>query len=225
MDIQSIIFSSLFFGGLSCLVYRHFKSKNPEFYSRLELQFLGLFIVPIAILTAKDGKFRKCFYWWDNEEDGYTGNKRNWLMDNRPNLNGKWWSSYNWSALRNMAWNARYHPKCSISALGEDVTEIRFEGNTHNKDYRYSLASYKAGKVIRERIWFKFSAIVDGKRRYCEYEMVPINDTESRETLTGWKFYPNFYLEHYWVEKIKREGWPDYKDRLIYTMMNKKVKE
>lgn len=195
---------------------------------------IGLFICPVAILTAKNGRFRKCFFIWDNEEDGFDGNKTNWLKENRPELNGKWWSSYNWCALRNPAFNTRYWKYTSLSALPEHVSDIRFDGNTYNKDYRYSFAGselnnkYPGREIdlpVRERIWFKFSAVVDGKRRYCEYEMKPISDTESRETLKGWKFYPNYYLDPWWVSQIKKDGWPAYKNRLVYTMMNKKVKE
>ncbi len=202
---------------LGVIMYRYFLA--------LIIMFLGLFICTIGILTAKNGKFRKCFFVWDNEEDGFYGNKRNWLKENRPNLDGKWWSSYNWCALRNPAFNTRYWKHTSLSCLPEDVSDIRFEGNTYNKDYRYSFAAQEAGHAVRERIWFKFSAVVDGKRRYCEYEMKPISATESRETFRGWKFYPNHHLDAWWIEKIKKDGWPKYKDRIIYTVMNKKVKE
>lgn len=54
--------------------------------------------------------------------------------------------------------------------------------------------------------------------------MKPISDTESRETFKGWKFYPNHHLDPWWIGQIKKNGWPEYKDRIIYTIINKKVK-
>ncbi|NQZ74613.1 MAG: hypothetical protein HRT61_00615 [Ekhidna sp.] len=155
---------------------------------------------------------------WDNKEDG-DGNV--WLKEHRPNLADKWWTEYYWKAIRNPAWNMRYVRWCSLSALPEHVTDIRFEGNTFHKSFRYSHASMATKTVVRERIWFKFSAVVDGKRRYCEFELVPISATESRAKYKGWKFYPHLYLDKYWLERIANEGWPRYKDRLVYTNSNR----
>lgn len=186
------------------------------------LVLVGIFIVPLALITKKSDKsFRSWFFVWDNEEDG-DGSE--WLAANRPKLAGKWWSSYYWYAIRNPAWNMRYVSWCSISTLPQDVSDIRFEGNTHHKTFSYSMASMDSGTIVRERIWYKFSAVVGGKRRYSEFEMVPISDTECKATLSGWKFYPHLYLDTYWLEHIETNGWPRYKDRAVYVHSNRTQK-
>lgn len=192
---------------------------NRYSIAKVLLSIVGIVAVPLGILTKKkDGSFRSCFFIWDNLEDG-DGNK--WLREHRPHLADKWWTEFYWKALRNPAWNMRYVNSLSLSALPEDLSDIRFEGNTHHKGFQWSFASGEQGKVVRERVWFKFSAVVAGKRRYCEFECVPINDTESRARFKGWKFYPHLYLDPYWTDRIKESGLPPYKDRVVYTNSNR----
>ena len=61
-------------------------------------------------------KLPEFFYYFDNEEDGYNGDKRGWYsgyldkdISTLSNIKRSWYA-YRWSAWRNPCWNLRYHP-------------------------------------------------------------------------------------------------------------------
>lgn len=176
---------------------------------RILLMILGWFICPVAIATAKNGKFRQCFYWFDNEEDGYWGDKLGWYS-NYLGRDLNVWDHYIWCAWRNPVFNLRYVPWFSCDT--EQASQIRFEGNTYNKRYEWSLDKE------RKHIWFNFSCMAEGKRRKMKFHLIPITKKYSLKFIMGWKFYPRHYLEPVWIKRIAEEGFPQYKDRAIYTL-------
>jgi hypothetical protein len=86
------------------------------------------------------------------------------------------WYSYRWSALRNPAWNLRFHPKVSIAI--NDQTKMIITGNTVSHDW-------KAGKQ-----WY--DVITDGKYK-SHFRLYPLTKTKSLYLRYGWKIYPEFH--------------------------------
>lgn len=177
--------------------------------------FIGLPTLMAACYKGKQ-KLWSWAYYFDNEEENFDGSKVEWYdnykgvdIDSLPWYK-RAWVSYVWSAWRNMCYNLRYHPWCSV-----DVTEpvnMTHDGNTyfHNlewmgdKEKRYTrhyrvVAEYE-GKKLASRFWLfhLFS-------RYYLYVRV------------GLKIYPRHYFDEYWLGRINKEGWPKYKERGIFV--------
>jgi len=188
-----------------------------QFILRVVIIIMGLFVCPIAILSAKDGKFPKWAYVWDNDQDGYDGNKKGWLARKRPDINARWWSAYYWCALRNPAFNLRYWDYTSIDVTTYD--DFWFDGNTHAKNYANSF--YK----VRRKIWFDFS-ILKGETEYrCIYKMFPVRRDKSIEIFIGWKLYPYLYLRESDIKEIELNGFPKYKTRAVPVFSIKLVND
>lgn len=176
-----------------------------SFLFRILVIVTGVFITPVALLTAKDGKFRRCFYWFDNDEDGYNGDKHKFYSNHlgrKPN----WLDCYVWTALRNPAYNLRY-----VNFFSRDVTDNKvksFRGNTYAKGYFHSFDK------LRKAVWFYFN--YDGLR--CFFYQRPVTKKRSFRLFVGWKLYPDLYLSNYWMNRIKEKGWPKHKERAVFVL-------
>lgn len=185
------------------------------FIGRVAYIVLGWFILPFVLLYAVSKNLKhlpKPFYYWDNEEDGFYGDKRrHWDTDgdgvkddgwyeNYLNIEydslsffGKWWHCYRWCALRNPAWNLRYHPW-----IGKDLRDVtyRYTGNTYEHNY---------GSGKRTKKWYTLYLDNGGK---ANYRLIPITKNKSLQIRWGWKVYP--YLDF--------KNLPKYKTHSVYVI-------
>ena len=111
-----------------------------------------IIVLPLCIwaILRDESNFPKWAYYYDNEEDGFDGDKRGWYSGYKKyNIREKSkmyriWSAYGWSAWRNPAWNLRFHPFISV-----DVTKLQrysFTGNTYHHNITYSFNPEKKDK-------------------------------------------------------------------------------
>lgn len=186
-------------------------------------RFCGILLCPFlnlyCLLTSKD-KYPEWAYTLDNDEDGFTGDKRNWYSEylgidiKSKSLLYRWYRSIRW-CWRNQSFNHRYNDKCSVcvNPFAEPSFKIiSIEGNTYHHEQRYS---FEPDKI--EKKWYKFVFEVKGKRYTSEFSLTPLNSEEYRTKRKGLKIYPFFYFDSWWIEKIKREDWPPYKDRAVFV--------
>lgn len=256
----------------------------------LWFRFSGIVLCPIlnlyCLIKGKD-KYPKWAYTLDNDEDGFTGDKRGWYSDylkdkyTRESLRHRlrnaakfvfvekdsvvdyfviyslmslylpfylvycvlcsfnYWQEYLvykngkiehcdlftrllWTVRwcwRNQAFNHRYNDKCSICVnpnLEPTFKIISIEGNTYHHEQRYS---FEPNKI--EKKWYKFVFEVKGKRYTSEFSLTPLNSEEYTYKRKGLKVYPCFYFDKWWIDKIKNEGWPKYKDRAVYSSIKR----
>ena len=179
-----------------------------QLLARILVIVLGVFLVPIALITSKEGKFKKCFFWFDNEEDGYTGDKKGFYS---AYLGRKVtsWDHYVWSAFRNPAYNLRYAKWFSVDVSKSSIPS--FKGNTYHKSYDHSFDK------VRKKIWFVFSLKTQDKELTCRFIKIPIGKYDLK-LLVGWKLYPGYYLDSYWLNRIANSGWPSFKDRAVFVL-------
>lgn len=171
-----------------------------RFTLRILYIITGKFILyPVIVYSIKKGltELPKAFFYFDNKEDGYTGNKRGWY-DCHLNITAsdlsvfkQAWYAYRWSAWRNPAWNLRFHSYISI-AINSD-THMEISGNTTSHDW-------KAGKQ-----WY--DVVIDGKYK-SHFRFIPLTKNKSLYLRWGWKCYPEYY-----GKKI-----PKYKQRSIQAI-------
>lgn len=199
-------------------------------FYRLSGIILCPFLNAYCILLAKE-KYPKWAYYLDNVEDGFDGNR--WFFVDRyfkkdiSGSNGFVRYAYSvWWCWRNMAFNHRYHPKCSV-----DITnpkDLVFEGNTYHHGIQYS---FEPNKI--ETKWYKITATYDGVRLTSEFSFTPkevwtFSFKKGFGTKFVWKYrrkglkiYPNLYKDPWWLEKIQKEGWPRYKTRGVYASLRR----
>jgi len=151
---------------------------------RIALALLGLITVPLGVsycMASGKDKFPKILWLWDNEEDGYDGNKKGWYDWYLKKYKGKqpvtgfkrWLRSVNWSMLRNPTNNMQrakwiswpvYNPQDIVIKKDSDgyghTIAIKPEGS---KIYHLSLKK-DLGK-IRFRTGFKTKPRYYGKDR------------------------------------------------------------
>lgn len=158
-----------------------------------------LFPVIFYSLYNDKTKFPNWAFYFDNAEDGFTGNKRSWydsylgIKSADLSLFKQTWIAYRWCAVRNPAWNLRFHPKTSIDV---SKSKLDFKGNTRTHDYKH-------GKQ-----WY--DVIIDGKYK-SHFRLYPLTSDKSLYIRWGWKIYPEFY-------KTDPPIVPKYKKRSIWTI-------
>lgn len=138
-----------------------------------------LLLLPLVLYSKHKGAERlpSWAFSWDNEEDGYDGDKRKWYSKHlkRPVTA---WDAYVWCAWRNPCWNLRFHKWVSI---GVDIPEVTLEYKGTVKNHLY-----KPGKQ-----WY--DTVINGKYK-SHFRLIPITETKSLYIRWGWKIYPYYYF-------------------------------
>ena len=132
-------------------------------------RFAAIILCPIlnlyCLIKGKD-TYPVWAYTLDNDEDGFTGDKRDWYSNylgvdiESKSFLYRWYRSIRW-CWRNQAFNHRYNDKCSIcvNPLIEPTFKIiSIEGNTYHHEQRYS---FEPSKI--EKKWYKFVFEAKGK--------------------------------------------------------------
>ena len=173
-----------------------------SFIYRIFYNLIGKIILfPVVFYSLYNNKTNlpNWAFYFDNAEDGFTGNKRGWY-DNYLTVTASGlgifkqsWLAYRWCAVRNPAWNLRFHPKISIDVSS---STLELKGNTRSHDY-------KQGKQ-----WY--NVVIDGKYK-SYFRLYPVTKTKSLYVRWGWKCYPIFY-------KPNSLGVPEYKKRSVWTI-------
>jgi len=160
--------------------------------------FIMPFVVTYAVLRNRD-TLPEYFFTFDNMEDGYTGNKRGWYDKYNGHVAKKLsklkqiWYAYRWCALRNPAWNLRFHKRAS-----RDVSYMRlhFKGTTRSHDW---VEGYQ---------WYN---CIFNRTCQSHFRLIPITKNTSLYLRWGWKIYPEFY-------RVDPPNLPLYKKRSIKTV-------
>ena len=180
-----------------------------KFLLSLLYKLWGVVILfPVVLYSKYKGysNLPKLFYVYDNEEDGYDGNKRKqwyskygtqgaklgWydgylgIDSSKMSTTMRTWYAYRWCALRNPAWNLRYHKYISINAnkVKYDIT-----GNTKSHDWK------------RGYQWY--DVLIDNKYE-SHFRLIPLTKYKSLYVRWGWKIYPEFYGKE--LPKYKRRS-------------------
>lgn len=165
-----------------------------------------LIMFPVIMYTLHKNKstLPDWAFYFDNQEDGFTGNKRllwsgkGWY-DNYLGITAKehsllyqTWRAYVWSTRRNSAWNIRFHPSASMDVSS---STIELKGNTRSHDYTEGYQRY--------------NIVIDGKYKSF-FRLIPITSKISVYLRWGWKIYPEYYIGGATV--------PEFKDRSIWTI-------
>ena len=198
-------------------------------------RLLGVLLCPFlnayCLLMNKDNYPKWAFY-LDNKEDGFTGNRHLFVDSyfNKPitrmNKFVQWAVSV-WWCWRNMSFNHRYHPKCSVNITNPQ--DIVFEGNTYHHGVAYSFHPH-----IKDRKWYKITATYDGirltstfsftpklKKKFCWKKFSFYEVVVWKYERDGLKIYPNLYFDSWWLEKIKQGGWPKHKTRGVFARIRR----
>ena len=173
-----------------------------SFIYRIIYNIIGkLILFPVVIYSVYKHKANlpKWAFYFDNAEDGFTGNKRGWY-DNYLDIKvadlslfKQSWLAYRWCAIRNPAWNLRFHPKISIDVSS---SVLEFKGNTRSHDYK------------KGRQWYDI--VIDDKYK-SHFRLYPLTKIKSLYIRWGWKIYPEFY-------KSIPPSLPKYKKRSVWTI-------
>lgn len=155
--------------------------------SNIVLDFLGLFIVALAIpfrvdgISASDGRpivnLPRWAHLWGNDFDGLLGDKRGWWAENTcfgvdvRSFLAMWW----WAAIRNPANNMRLYSLWLAPVIGSTIT---YRGQAVVED-RFDQAGWQF--VITEN---------DGKRWYGFYWVHPWSETRAFVVRLGFKVKP-----------------------------------
>lgn len=176
---------------------------------------IGLPTLCVACYQNRQTLWGWAFY-FDNKEDGFDGSKSEFYdrykgvdIDSMHWLKRAWYS-YLWSAWRNPCWNLRFHPLVGVNVT--HPSNLEFKGNTYHHEAKYSLEPNKI-----ETKWYKLKAKFNGKTYRSWFYLIPINKSmpliggKNLYLRFGLKVYPCLYLDDWWLDKIKKEGWPKYK--------------
>ena len=158
-----------------------------------------LFLFPVLYYAIKKELhfLPKKFFYFDNAEDGYTGNKRGWydgylgIVATDFSVLKQAWLAYRWSCWRNPCWNLRYHDYISIDLNGAYYSPIN--GNTLYHDYAKGFQFY--------------DIVIHGKYK-AHFRLYPLTKNKSLYVRWGWKIYPQFDTNNL----------PKYKDRSIQAI-------
>ena len=168
-----------------------------RFYYSIKGKIILKGIVRQAIVNG-DTELPKKYFYLDNLEDGFDGNKRGWY-DNYLGITAKSLSieeqvnhAYKWCASRNPCWNTRYHPRASI---GVKPSDIEWKGSTWRHEYQKGFQWYRC--------------TTHGKYK-STFLLIPVTSNRSLYLRFGWKIYPEFGMEN-------KKLWP-YKDRSVWTV-------
>jgi len=168
-----------------------------SFLYRVLYNMIGkLILLPIIYISIRKGadNLPSKFFYFDNDEDGYTGDKRGWYskylkvkVSSLP-LWKQTLHAYRWSAWRNPSWNLRFHPDASID-VGDAV--ITHEGNTRVHDYQEGHHGY--------------NCVINGEYE-AHFRLIPLTKTKSLYLRWGWKIYPHLYVNGRTVPKHKKRS-------------------
>lgn len=187
------------------------------FIIRLGYILYWIVVSPFVLYKAcrdKRDTLPEKYYYFDNEEDGFDGNKRNWYNNylgkniTKDMVRQRWLISCRWSAWRNPPFNLRYKDSTSYNIVSPE--NINFKGNTYHHEARYSLEPNK-----KEVKWYKLTATYDGKKATSWFYLIPLWKGKALYLRFGLKLYPANYFDKWWLAKIEKEGWPKYKDKGI----------
>ena len=138
-----------------------------------------IILFPVCFYSIGRQTLPKFFYYYDNEEDGFTGNKRKIFG---PNHNKGWYEdylgvevsklsrfkqacyAYKWSAMRNPAWNLRFHPLICIVINNKTVFDMLCNTLTH--DWRPGFQWYNAVIDKKYKSYFRLEGIPRIYRKY-----------------------------------------------------------
>ncbi len=151
----------------------------------------GWFILfPVCYKSIGNPRLPDKYFYYDNQEDGFTGNKRksfgpdgnlgwydNYLGIEASKLSKlkQAWYAYKWSAWRNPAWNLRFNPKISIPI--NNYTKMKIEGNTVKHDWKEGYQWY--------------NVVTNGEFK-SYFRLIPLTKNKSLYLRWGWKIYPEF---------------------------------
>ena len=183
-----------------------------KFLVRYIYIFFGYFILIPVVGYAEYHRMTelpKRFFVFDNEEDGYHGNKakkkyRNhkgfWehyhdFDYNELSFLKRWWYSYRWCALRNPAWNLRYHSWLSIDNTKGDLHHV---GNTVYHDFRQNPTAKK--------VWYDCVTTIDGKKYKSKFRLIRLWGAKALYLRWGWKIYPEYRKQNKAVPKYKKRS-------------------
>ena len=168
---------------------------------------------------------------WGNDEDGWNGNgtqRHFWNLDGSVNKESGvqgWWPnylrqqgiiwhelslfmewlySYQWCALRNPAWNARYLPYISTSVDVKDLLSFTHEGNTEVVNGESKVELWY--NLVFENKDGVFEAHYRHKHLFKNYFL---------HLRWGWKVYPRL---------LRAKQTPEFKKRSVYIFQVKLVK-
>lgn len=189
-------------------------------YFLLRILFILLWVVisPFVLgysCMKGDITLPKLFYYFDNDEDGFDGDSLGWYSDYKGvdirNSHGlkRWWYSYLWSVWRNPCFNLRYHPKISYDVTSPE--NIDYKGNTYHHNREWSYTKDKSATLK-----YKMTAEYNGRKATSHFYLIPFMGKDIYIRF-GLKIYPRHYFESYWIDKIKEEGFPKFKDRGLYA--------
>jgi hypothetical protein len=152
-----------------------------------------IILYPVCYKTIGKELLPQKYFYYDNAEDGFTGNKRKTFGKNRDT---GWyddylgikveelskfkqaWYAYKWCAWRNPAWNLRFHKKVSVNI--SDHTEFIVEGNTRKHDWKEGYQWYNTIFTSRDKKYKSY------------FRLIPITKNKSLYLRWGWKIYPEF---------------------------------
>lgn len=144
------------------------------------------------------------FFTFDNMEDGYDGNKRGWydkynnhIVKELSKLKQVWYA-YRWCAMRNPAWNLRFHKNASIAVSHIHLQHV---GTTRSHDWAEGFQ------------WYDCTFQVDFETYKAHFRLIPITKNKSLYVRWGWKIYPEFY-----ATMARQSRIPQYKKRSIKTL-------
>jgi hypothetical protein len=166
---------------------------------KLVYMIVGWFMLLPLVAYCKHKGLSKLPQWaftWDNEEDGYDGDKTGWYS----RYLGKpvsIWNAYIWCAWRNPCWNIRYHRHASISVKVADVM-LQYRGNARHHTY---VKGYR---------WY--DTVINDKYK-SHFRLIPITATKSLYVRWGWKIYPHYYSPEWLGKEV-----PKYKERSVWTI-------
>ena len=173
-------------------------------------------IAPLVLLVAcyqrRDKLWDWCYY-FDNDEEGFDGDDVGWYSKylGKSIDKDKWlhrtYISYKWSALRNPCYNLRYHPWLSVDV--QSPVDMKYRGNTyfHTRGWHYD-------KDYKGTLWYWITAKYEGNTHHSMFFLIPIVFTsKSLYFRIGLKIYPRHYFDKYWLDRIKKEGWPKNKEK------------
>lgn len=209
-----LIVAPLYFVFALCHVLYH----QPK---RIAYIASGYLIVPFlnawCVWKGLDEYPKWAYYWGAYEEDGLDGDRLGWYSKHlgysfkglskweKYVLTMRWWH-------RNSCFNLRWHPTVGINVQNAKVTD--FKGNTYHHGQRYSFEPLKNNTK-----WHNITFDIDGTKRTTSFFYIKLFGDYRLYLRWGLKMYPAYYLDPWWVAKISKEGWPDYKDTGVYIGM------
>lgn len=187
-----------------------------DIFIRIFYIIIWIIISPVMLSIAcykKRDKLWDWAYYFDNDEDGFDGDKLGWYSNylktdiDKDRWVHRTWVAYKWSVWRNPCFNLRNHPSVSVDVT--NPVNMKYRGNTyfHTRLWHYD-------KTYKGVLWYWIKAKYEGKSRNSLFFLIPIPFTNKDLYLRfGLKIYPRHYYDKYWLDKISAEGWPESKEK------------